>query len=516
MTNSQSPVPSPFFDAIVIGSGIGGLVAATQLAVKGAKVLLLEQYLIPGGSAGYFERQGYRFDVGASMIFGFGQKGTTNLLTRALQAVNVNLEVIPDRVQIHYHLPDGLDIKVDRVYEEFLLSLTKYFPHESKGIRQFYDECWKVFNYLNSLELLSLEEPRYLLRSFFQKPLACLGLAKYLPQNVGDIAKHYIKDPQLLKFIDMECYCWSVVPAQMTPAINAGMVFSDRHYGGVNYPKGGVGKIAEKLVEGLIQAGGQIQYQAKVSNIIIENKRAVGVRLTNGQVYRAKRIISNATRWDTFEKLLNPQEIPSNEKKWQLRYQKSPSFLNLHMGVKAEVLPSGTECHHILLEDWEKMTATEGTLFVSIPTLLDPELAPSGYHIIHSFTPSWIDEWQGLSVSEYEAKKEQAAWRIIDRLEKIFPGLNDGLDYLEVGTPKTHRRFLGRDDGTYGPIPRYKLRGLLGMPFNRTSVTGLYCVGDSTFPGQGLNAVAFSGFACAHRIAADLGLNQRTMISGQY
>ncbi|MUG91213.1 carotene isomerase [Scytonema sp. UIC 10036] len=494
-------------DVIVIGSGIGGLVTATQLAVKGARVLLLEQYLIPGGSAGYFERQGYRFDVGASMIFGFGQKGTTNLLTRALQAVNVNLEVIPDPVQIHYHLPEGLDIKVNRVYEEFLQNLIAYFPHEGKGIRQFYDECWRVFHCLNSMELLSLEEPRYLLRSFFQKPLACLGLAKYLPQNVGDVAKRYIKDPHLLKFLDIECYCWSVVPARMTPMINAGMVFSDRHYGGVNYPKGGVGQIAQKLVEGLIKAGGQIQYQAKVSKIIIENKQAVGVQLTNGQVYRAKRIVSNTTRWDTFEKLLNQQEIPSNEKRWQLRYQKSPSFINLHMGVKAEVLPSRTECHHILLEDWEKMTATEGTLFVSIPTLLDSELAPSGYHIIHAFTPSWIDEWQGLSASEYEAKKEQAAWRMIDRLEKIFPGLNNGLDYLEVGTPKTHRRFLGRNDGTYGPIPRHKLRGLLGMPFNRTSISGLYCVGDSTFPGQGLNAVAFSGFACAHRIAVDLGLN---------
>ena len=80
------------------------------------------------------------------------------------------------------------------------------------------------------------------------------------------------------------------------------------------------------------------------------------------------------------------------------------------------------------------------------------------------------------------------------------------LDYLEVGTPRSHRRFLGRVDGTYGPIPRAKLPGLLRMPFNRTAVSGLYCVGDSTFPGQGLNAVAFSGFACAHRIATDLKL----------
>lgn len=498
--------PSPIFDVIVIGSGIGGLVTATQLAAKGAKVLVLESYLIPGGSAGYFEREGYRFDVGASMIFGLGENGTTNLLTRALDAVHVSLETIVDPVQIHYHLPNGLDLKVDRVYEKFLQNLTAYFRHEEVGIRLFYDECWKVFNCLNSMELLSLEEPRYLMQTFFRHPLACLGLAKYLPQNVGDVARRYIKDPQLLKFIDMECYCWSVVPANMTPMINAGMVFSDRHYGGVNYPRGGVGKIAQTLVIGLEKSGGKIQYQAKATKIITRRGRAVGVQLANGQVYQGKRIVSNATRWDTFEKLLPKEGMPFNENIWQQRYEKSPSFLSLHMGVKASVLPARTECHHILLEDWQRMTVSQGTVFVSIPTLLDPDLAPEGYHIIHAFTPDWIDNWQGLTPSEYEANKEAAAWGIIDRLEKIFPGLNAGLDYLEVGTPRTHRRFLNREDGTYGPIPRRKLWGLLGMPFNRTAIPGLYCVGDSTFPGQGLNAVAFSGFACAHRIAVDLKL----------
>lgn len=496
------------YDVIVIGSGIGGLVTATQLAAKGAKVLVLERYLIPGGSSGYFEREGYRFDVGASMIFGFGTQGTTNLLTRALEAVNVSLETISDPVQIHYHLPDGLDLKVHQDYEKFLQELTTHFPKEREGIRRFYNECWNVFNCLNTMELLSLEEIGYLMRVFFQHPLACLGLVKYLPQNAGDIARRYISDPQLLKFIDMECYCWSVVPADKTPMINAGMVFSDRHYGGINYPKGGVGQIAQKLVEGLEKAGSEILYQARVTKIIIENGRAVGIELANGKQYRAKKIVSNATRWDTFEKLLAPENMPSSEKRWQKRYQKSPSFLSLHLGVKADVLPTGTECHHIFLEDWQKMEDEQGTIFVSIPTLLDPDLAPPGHHIIHTFTPSWLEEWQGLSPQDYQKKKEVAAERLINRLEAIFPGLEAALDYQEVGTPRTHRRFLGREDGTYGPIPRRKLAGLLGMPFNRTSIPGLYCVGDSTFPGQGLNAVAFSGFACGHRIAVDLRINR--------
>lgn len=169
------------WDAIVIGAGIGGLVTASQLARRGAKVLVLEKYLIPGGSAGYFERSGYRFDVGASMIFGLGTQGTTNLLTRALAAVDQTLTTIPDPVQVHYHLPGQRKVRVHRDYEKFLAELSEIFPYEKQGIRRFYDECWRVFKYLNSIELLSLEEPRYLWRVFTQNPWACLGLAAYLP-----------------------------------------------------------------------------------------------------------------------------------------------------------------------------------------------------------------------------------------------------------------------------------------------------------------------------------------------
>ncbi len=88
------------WDAIIIGSGIGGLVTASQLALKGAKTLVLERYTIPGGSSGAFKRNGFTFDVGASMIFGFGEKGHTNLLTRALADVGEYCETIPDPAQL--------------------------------------------------------------------------------------------------------------------------------------------------------------------------------------------------------------------------------------------------------------------------------------------------------------------------------------------------------------------------------------------------------------------------------
>ncbi|MGA1004494.1 carotenoid isomerase [Vulcanococcus sp.] len=504
----------PSWDVIVIGSGIGGLVTASQLAAKGAKTLVLERYLIPGGSGGSFRREGYTFDVGASMIFGFGEKGHTNLLTRALGDVGQHCETVPDPAQLEYHLPGGLNVAVDRDYEAFIARLTGLFPHEAKGIRAFYDTCWQVFNCLDAMPLLSLEDPAYLAKVFFKAPLACLGLARWLPFNVGDVARQHIKDEQLLKLIDMECFCWSVMPADLTPMINAGMVFSDRHAGGINYPKGGVGVIAEKLVAGLESHGGAIRYKARVTEVLIENGQAVGVKLADGETIQARRVVSNATRWDTFagegsvrQPLVDAAHTPKAERTWRRRYKPSPSFLSLHLGVDASLIPEGFHCHHLLLEDWAAMEDEQGVIFVSIPTLLDPSLAPEGRHIVHTFTPSDIQAWKDLSPSAYKAKKAADAARLVQRLEAILPGLAGAIRHQEIGTPRTHRRFLGRMGGSYGPIPALRLPGLLPMPFNRTGLQNLYCVGDSCFPGQGLNAVAFSGFACAHRIGADLGLN---------
>lgn len=510
-------------DVVVIGSGIGGLTAAAHLASKGARVGVLESYLVPGGSSARFERHGYTFDVGASMIFGFGEKGTTNLLTKALAAVDRKLDTIPDEVQVRYHLPDGLNVRVHRDYEHFLRELIRIFPAEERGIRAFYGECWSVFNSLNAMPLYSLEEPAYLFRVFLAHPIACLNLVRYLVRNAGDIARKHIKDETLLKFIDMECYSWSVARAQLTPMINAGMVFSDRHYGGINYPQGGVGRIAEELSKGIRQRDGcWVRCGARVANVLFDGDgKPYGVRLVDGREINAKVVVSNATRWDTFGSrgLVEERFVPEEERLFQQRYRKSPSFCSIHMGVRADALKvdmtqrGGMDCHHIMLDEWEFLEEARdgaGTLFVSIPTVLDRTIAPEGRHIFHVFVPSWMDEWQGLSTADYQEKKRAMLTKIVARLEKtLFPGLENAIEFAEVGSARTHRRFLGRSDGSYGPVPDYKLNGLLSMPFNRTAIDGLYCVGDSTFPGQGLNATAFSGFSCGHRIAADLGLVER-------
>ena len=501
------------FDAIIIGSGIGGLVTGSQLAAKGARVLVLEKYIIPGGSGGSFKRKGYTFDVGASMIFGFGEKGYTNLLTRALKDVDEYCETIPDPVQLEYHLPNNFCISVDRQYEKFIEKLTLRFPNEKEGIKKFYGACEKVFNCLDSMPLLSIEDPSYLLKVFFKAPLSCLGLARWLPVNAGDVARKYIKDQELLKFIDIECFCWSVMPAIKTPMINAGMVFTDRHVGGINYPKGGVGKIAEKLVSGMEKLGSKIRYKANVTEILLENEKAIGVKLSNGEEIYSDIVVSNSTRWDTFglnenkKGLIKSDIVPKSEYKWSETYKPAPSFVSLHLGVSQQIIADSLNCHHIIVDDWNELESEKGVIFISIPTLLDSSLAPDGNHIIHAFTPSSIVEWENLTRDEYLIKKQEYYSFLIEKISNIIPNLNEYIDHKEIGTPRTHRKFLGRFEGSYGPIPNKKLLGLLPMPFNSTKIKNLYCVGDSCFPGQGLNAVAFSGYACAHKIGSKLNLN---------
>jgi prolycopene isomerase len=121
------------------------------MARKGAKVLVLEKYIIPGGSAGQFEREGFKFDVGSSMMFGLSEAtGGTNLITQALKHVGKRVETIPDPTQLEYHLPrsnrfpEGLNVRVWRHYDDFIDELVSKFPHQEEGIKGFYGECWKV------------------------------------------------------------------------------------------------------------------------------------------------------------------------------------------------------------------------------------------------------------------------------------------------------------------------------------------------------------------------------------
>jgi phytoene dehydrogenase-like protein len=179
------------------------------------------------------------------------------------------------------------------------------------------------------------------------------------------------------------------------------------------------------------------------------------------------------------------------------------SFMHLHLGIDAAGLPDDLACHYIVVNDWRQgIAAPQNIVLISLPSRLDPSLAPPGKQVIHAYTPGNEPYalWQGLDRRSpaYAKQKQERSEGMWQALERVVPDIRTRTEVALVGTPLTHERFLRRHQGTYGPAIS-AAKSL--FPAGTTPIAQLYCCGDSTFPGIGLPAVAASGMIVANTIA---------------
>ncbi len=484
-------------DVAVIGSGVGGLTTAALLARRGLNVAVYEQHYIPGGSASHFNRKGYSFDVGASLLYTLGKTGKANFLHKILNEIDEPVESILDPIQIHYHLPQGWEVRAHYEREHFLQELTELFPKEKDAIRKFYNKLDDIFAMMDSLDYISLEDAQAGMRFMFSRPFSAIKLAINSFKDLGTLARKSFQDPLLLRFIDLECYSWALVGADATPLINASIVIGDRHVGGVRYPIGGVNKIPYALVRGIEKFGGKVFYRQGVKKIFCKNGKAIALELKSGEQVNAKVIVSNATIWNTAE-MLTDEYVAQKLLKPYKKFPASRSFFSVFCGVPKEAVPENYSTHHIILENWDEMEKDGGTVYLSIPSVLDKSIAPENCHNIHAFTVhSYTSSKRD---KEYREWKEVRAKALLKRLP-----LHAEPYFCISASPATNERYLARKQGSYGPMFTNG-KDLLFKPKNLTPLKNLYCVGDSCFPGQGVSAVAASGVSCAMLIAKEFGI----------
>lgn len=274
----------------------------------------------------------------------------------------------------------------------------------------------------------------------------------------------------------------------------------------LEYPLQGSGAVVDALVRGLEKFGGRISLRSHVENVVIENGRAIGVKLRSGQFVRARKaVVSNASMWDTL-KLLPKEAVPKSYQDRIVRTPQCESFMHLHLGFSAEGIPEDLGIHHIVVNDWDRgVDADQNVVLISVPSTLSSALAPPGKHVLHAYTPGTepFELWEGLDrrSTEYKqlkAERSEVMWRAVERA--LGPGFNrEKCEVALVGTPLTHQRFLRRNRGTYGPAIE---AGKNTFPGHPTPIPQLFCCGDSTFPGIGVPAVAASGAIVANSLVS--------------
>jgi phytoene dehydrogenase-like protein len=491
-------------DVIVIGSGIGGLSCAALLARYGFDVMVCESHTIAGGAAHAFERQGFIFDSGPSLYSGLSERPSPNPLRHVLDAIGVDLTWATYDTWGCW-LPEG-DFDTAVGADQFCQVLSQLRGASAVA------EWRNLQRVMAPLARAATAMPPAAVRFDWGAALTIAPFAGSLLQQAPTLLKltgpfsrimdEVISDPFLRNWLDLLCFLLSGLPASGTSAAEMAFMFADWYRPGVklDYPIGGSGALVQALVQGLENHGGRLRLNAHVEQILVEGDRAVGVRLRDGETLRCRSVVSNASAWDTLKLL--PAEIASRFAASRQSPPECDSFMHLHLGIDAAGLPP-LPCHHIVVNDWQQgVTAPQNVVLISIPSILDPSLAPAGKHTIHVYTPGNepYASWQGLdrrsaAYAEYKQARSQVMW---EALERVIPDIRSRCEVTLVGTPLTHERYLRRHRGSYGPAIR---AGEGWFPGPSTPLAGLLCCGDSTFPGIGLPAVAASGMIAANTLA---------------
>lgn len=488
-------------DVIVIGSGLGGLTAAALLARYGQRVIVCESHTIPGGTAHSFERQGFVFDSGPSFYCGLGDAKSLNPLRQVLDVLGEEVEAIPYDPLGYYHFPDGT-LPVYGDAQKYRQAIAQFTPQGAAELEQLERQMMAIYEALRGIPTLALRSDWQLIVTLLSRyPLALLKLLPHVSAiqgSFGDLVERTVRDPWVRRLLDVECFLLSGLKAKDTVAPEMAFMFGERSQSVVDYPKGGSGAIVDALVRGLERYGGKLRLGTHIERILVENNQAVGVELRSGEQLRAGTVISNATVWDTYSKLLQADQLPSNYRQQALQTRPIESFMHLHLGIRADGL-SDLAIHHVVVHDDRDITTPGNTCMISIPTVLDPSLAPAGHHVVHAYTLEPWEGWPELCNDRlaYEERKRDRTSTLFRAVEKVIPDIRDRIVLELTGSPLTHARFLRRYQGTYGPaIPAKE-----GMfPSCHTPIRGLYRVGDSTIPGIGVPAVVASGILCANTL----------------
>lgn len=494
----------PAEKVIVIGSGFGGLAVAARLAARGYQVEVLEKLDKAGGRAYVFERDGFIFDGGPTVItapFLFDE-----IFDLAGRKREDYVEFIPLNpfYRIFDHRGHYFEYNADTEYVQS--QIDQWNPADRAGYKRFLDTTQAIFQ-KGFVELAD-------------KPfLSIVDMLKVVPDLIKLRSYHSVYR-YVSQFIENEFLrqCFTFHPLFIggnpftTSSIYALIHYLEREWG-VWYARGGTGALVQALVRLTEELGGRFYFNAEVDKILIENKRAVGVRLKDGSVHKADHVISNADVPFTYMHLIDPQHRGLRNS--DLRYRKltkySMSLVVIYFGTDRLYRDTPLAHHNIifgkrykgLIENiFKGKTLPEDfSLYLHMPTLTDPSLAPPGHEAFYVLAP--------VPHLGADIRWEQAAQPYRDAImrfleENFLPDLRRHIVSIHMIDPRYFRDCLNTTLGTGFSIQPLLTQSAWFRPHNRSEdIPNLYFVGAGTHPGAGLPGVVSSAKIVDRLISGD-------------
>lgn len=523
------------YDVVIIGAGHNGLVCAAYLLKAGYTVLLLEARSVPGGAATTEEAMpeaapGFKFNL-CAIDHEFIHLGP---VVEELNLKNYGLEYLYCDPVVFCPHPDGKYFLGHQSVERTCAEIARYSDRDAKKYAEFIDYWQRV---TQAIAPMFNAPPKSIfdiagnygwanIQDFFSviggvdKTLDWVRDMLTSPKEILDewFDSEFLKAPLARLASEL-----GAPPSQKTIAIGA-MMMSLRHHPGMSRPRGGTGALTQALLNLVKSKGGMVLCDQPVERVLVDNGRAVGVRVASGQEYRVnKGVISNIDAKRLFLQLFDPADIDGADPKLRERLDRrtannNETILKIDCALSevprfeaydhkdeyliGSVLIADSVAHveesHSLAE-MGKIPDSNPSMYLDVPTVLDPSMAPDGKHTlwIEFFAPYQIAgaEGTGLNGTGWtDELKNKVADRVIDKLADYAPNIKQAIMARRVESPAELGARLGAYKGNYYHLDMtidqmVFFRPLPELANYKTPIEGLFLTGAGTHPGGSISGM---------------------------
>ncbi|MCB1172037.1 MAG: NAD(P)/FAD-dependent oxidoreductase [Leptospiraceae bacterium] len=504
------------YDAIVIGCGLGGLIAAARLARAGKKILMLEQHVVPGGCATVFKRRHFTMEVGLHEMDGLDDADFKREIFAQLDVFQ-NLEFVPVPEFYRTVTEDGrIDAVIPDNAQKAIQMLQARFPEEGAAINAYFETIHELRCEVARMNAMPKWRFALCLPLF---PVIFPRIARLYKKSLGQFLQSITGNAELRQILLTNLGYYHDDPESMS-MLYYSMAQGGYYAGGGHYIKGGSQKLADYLVTYIKERGGEILFNQLVTSILVEHGRAGGVaferrhgRHKNPSAARAKIIIANAAIPNL------PDLLPSAEafrlKRSIAGQQIACSLFSIYVGFKSPPAPADQSCYSTFVapkvfDDLRQIALNNrapfherGFVFVDY-SKIDSGLAESPRSVGAFCCVDYLEDWENLDTEAYNARKEAAARHFFDRMERFMPGFKEKIETYEVGTPRTIKHYTMNPAGSAYGFAQIPGQDGIQRIKSKSVVPGLHYASAYTFPGGGFTGAILSGWFAAAGVLKDL------------